>query len=164
MEERRKIKQIEKFDENGELEYTIIPNYRVHENFMTKPEVKFYKFLIKVVVQLKKEYDINLTIFSQVALNRIIDVNNNRHSKLYENIRDRSIDFVLYDEATDKIYCCIELNDETHNKPERIKRDNLIKKALDGNIKIIFIERKENYNLNQVLNEILSCRKQVLPL
>ena len=157
MEERRKIKQIEKYDEYGNLEYTIIPNYKVHENFMTKNELDFYKYLISAIINIREKHQLKLTIFSQVALNRIIDVNNNRNDKLYRNICDRSIDFVLYNESNNKIHCCIELNDETHNHPERIKRDLMIEKALKGNINIIFVERKERYNVQELMNEILKC-------
>lgn len=160
MEERRKIEQIPKFDEKGYLEYTIIPNYKIHKNFMTPNEIKFYKFLIKVVVALQEQYNLRLKIFAQVALNRIIDVNNKRYSELWENICDRSIDFVLYDENQEKIYCCIELNDETHNQPERIERDTLVKKALEGNIKIIFQKRQDNYKINEMINKILDCKRE----
>lgn len=160
MEERRKIKQVEKFDENGNLEYTIIPNYRIHENFMTENEIRFYKFLIKAVITIKEKYNINLTIFAQVALNRIIEINNKRHSELWENICDKSIDFILYDESKEKIFCCIELNDETHLQASRIARDNMIEKALkDGNVKIIFVKRQNTYNLDEMIDKILMNKK-----
>ena len=57
MNERREIKQIEVKNEIGELEYTIIPNYRVHENFMTESEIKFYKFLIRAVLEIQYKFN-----------------------------------------------------------------------------------------------------------
>ena len=156
MEEKRKVKQIEINNEFGELEYTIIPNYKIHENFMTENEIKFYKFLIKVILEIKEKYNINLTIFTQVALNRIIDVNNERHKNdLFEKISRKSIDFVLYNEKINKIFCCIELDDKTHNEPKRIKRDNLIDKIFKNNIKLIHIKTAQYYNLEEVINKII---------
>ena len=120
MEEKRKVKQIEVFDEKGNLEYTVIPNYKEHENFMTQSELRFYKFLINVIIELKEKYNLRLTIFAQVALNRLIDVNNERRmNPLFDKISRKSIDFALLDETTNKIYCCIELDDETHGREDR---------------------------------------------
>lgn len=157
MEEKRKIKQIEVKDENGNLEYTIIPNYKTHENFMTKSELLFYKFLIKVILEIKERYNINLTIFVQVVLNRIIDVNNERQkNELFDKISRKSIDFVLFDERNNNIACCIELDDETHNHSDRKERDILLDKILKNNIKLLHVQRKEYYNLENIINEIMS--------
>lgn len=157
MNERREIKQIEVKNEIGELEYTIIPNYRVHENFMTESEIKFYKFLIRAVLEIKEKYNINLTIFSQVALNRIIDVNNERRkSELFEKISRKSIDFVLYSENEEKIKCCIELDDETHKTEERSKRDELLDKIFKDNIKLLHIERDSYYDMKKIIDLIIN--------
>lgn len=156
MIEKRKIKQIEMRNEFGELEYTIIPNYKVHENFMTENEIKFYKFLIRVVLEIKERNNINLTIFTQVALNRIIDVNNERQkNELFEKISRKSIDFVLFEENTNKIKCCIELDDETHKEEKRIKRDILLDKIFKDNIKLIHIQRNQYYNLEETIKQII---------
>lgn len=156
MEEKRIIKQIEIKNELGELEYTIIPNYRIHTNFMTESEIKFYKFLVRVVIEIKERYKKDLEIFTQVALNRIIDVNNERRKKeLFEKISRKSIDFVLYDNSTDKIYCCIELDDETHNTENRLNRDILLDKIFKENIKLIHVKRSTNYDLENIIQQIM---------
>ena len=58
--EKRVVKQIEKRDENGNLEYTIIPNYKTHVDFMTKAELKFYRFLINIIIELKTKFSIGI--------------------------------------------------------------------------------------------------------
>ena len=132
---------------------------------MTQNEMKFYNYLISAVNELDKQHNIHLTIFAQVAVNRLIEVNNNRNSKLWENICDKSIDFVLYEKKLNKKYFCIELNDETHHEPKRIKRDEMLKKALNsGDVKMIFIEKQENYNVNEIMNTILECNKKAISL
>lgn len=157
MNEKREIKQIEVKNEKGELEYTIIPNYRVHKNFMTESEIKFYKFLIRAILEIKEKYNINLTIFSQVALNRIIDVNNERKkSELFEKISRKSIDFVLYSENEEKIKCCIELDDETHKTEERVERDILLDKIFKDNIKLLHIKRDNYYNMEEIIELIIN--------
>ena len=156
MEEKRKVKQIEVFDEKGELEYTIIPNYKTHENFMTQNELRFYKCLIKSILDIKEKYNLNLTIFVQVALNRIIDVNNERKmGELFDKISRKSIDFVLFNETTNKIHCCIELDDETHEIEDRKKRDELLDKIFKDNIKLLHIKRCNYYDLDNIIKQIL---------
>lgn len=158
MEEKREIKQIKKYDEYGNLEYTIIPNYRTKEDFMTKTELKFYKFLIRVILEIRQRENLSLTIFTQVALNRILKVNNEREQReLFEKISRKSIDFVLFEENSNKIYCCIELDDKTHIEDEkRIQRDYLINKAFRNNIKLIHQEVSDYYDLEETINKILN--------
>lgn len=154
----RIIKQIEKTDENGNLLYTIIPNYKEHVDFLTPNEYKYYKFLIHVVSEIRQKHEISLDIFCQVALNRIIDVNNQRVGKdLWNDIRDRSIDFVLYNYTKNKIQCCIELNDRTHDVlEERKKRDKLIRSAFAFNLKFLEQHVQINYDLQETIDNILS--------
>lgn len=165
-EEKRTTKQVPVYDENGNLEYMKIPNYRLHEPFLTKNEVNFFVTLINAVNQIK---NLKLSIFAQVALNRIIDVNNERvkfgnsnkndpEKSLWKEIHERSIDFVLYDRDKEKIYCCIELNDETHKQPKRKERDEIIEKILlEGDIRIIFQKRQNHYNVDEIVKKILDC-------
>lgn len=157
MDEKRRVKQIEIYDDNGNLEYTMIPNYKEHENFMTQNELRFYKFLINVVIELKEKYNLRLTIFAQVALNRLIDVNNERRmNPLFDKISRKSIDFALLDESTNKIYCCIELDDRTHERDDRKERDILLDKVFKDNIKLIHIEKQDYYDTNDIIQKILN--------
>ena len=154
-EEKRKVKQIEILDDEGNLEYTIIPNYKVHEHFLSNNELRFYKLLIKIVIELKAKYHLNLTIFSQVALNRIIDVNNERKKdELFYKICSKSIDFVLFNENSNDIYCCIELDDSSHQLEDRQKRDILIDKVFKDNIKLLHIKSEKYYDFDNILNLI----------
>ncbi len=156
MKEQRIVKQIEKYDENGELEYTIIPNYRQHDNFLTNNELKFYKVLIIATKTIREKYNIDLKIFTQVALNRLIDVNNQRKmNELFDKISMKSIDFVLYDMNNNKVQYCIELDDETHNQEKRIERDKLLDKVFQNNINFIHIKRQEYYDIEEIIKLIV---------
>ena len=143
--EKRQMQQIEKLDEKGYLEYTIIPNYRLKQNFITENEITLYKTLKKIA------YEMNLTLFTQVSLNRILEVNNRRKQQQLQNRIDRkSIDFVLYDEKVNQIKFCIELDDETHNNENRIERDIFLDKIFSTNIKLIHIKRKNYYKYEEI--------------
>lgn len=148
--EKRKMQELEILDNKGMLEYTIIPNYKVKENFITDNELKLYKVLKKVA------YELKFDLFTQVALNRILEVNNRRKQQQLRNrIDKKSIDFVLYDEKTKKIVCCIELDDSTHEREERIERDLFLDKSCKNAIKLIRIKVQKYYDYNEILNKII---------
>ena len=143
------MKELEILDDKGMLDYTIIPNYKIKEEFITENELKLYKVLKKVA------YELKLDIFTQVALNRILEINNRRKQQQLRNRIDRkSIDFVLYDEKTKKIVCCIELDDSTHEREERIERDLFLDKIFKDTIKLIRIKVQNYYDYNKILNMI----------
>ena len=147
--EKRKMKELEILDDKGMLDYTIIPNYKIKEEFITENELKLYKVLKKVA------YELKLDIFTQVALNRILEINNRRKQQQLRNRIDRkSIDFVLYDEKTKKIVCCIELDDSTHEREERIERDLFLDKIYKDTIKLIRIKVQNYYDYDKILNMI----------
>ena len=147
--EKRKMKELEILDDKGMLDYTIIPNYKIKEEFITENELKLYKVLKKVA------YELKLDIFTQVALNRILEINNRRKQQQLRNRIDRkSIDFVLYDEKTKRIVCCIELDDPTHEREDRIERDLFLDKIFKDTIKLIRIKVQNYYDYNETLTMI----------
>lgn len=156
MEERREIYQKKVYDEEGKLKYVIIPNYTKTNFFMSQSEIKFYKFLILIVTEIREKYNIRLEIFPQVAINRIIKQNNQREKELEKDIFAKSIDFTLYDKEKDEIYCCIELDGKEHKSdPERIKRDKIVNDAFKDNIKLIRQEVQDNYDKTELIEKIL---------
>ena len=158
LEERRKIEQIPVFDENGRIEYYKIPNYSIKKEFITCRERNFMRVLINIIQRLNEEYKDNkifLQISTQVALNRIIDINNKRNTTLYEEIKNKSIDYVLYDLNTGRIICCIELDGKEHfENTERKNRDILLSKMLNEVVKIIHIKCNNCYDEDEIIKLI----------
>ena len=74
-------------------------------------------FFFKILENLTNK--LNFKLFTQVALYEIITTNNQEY---FYKIKSKSIDFVITDEKC-KIKLCIELDDPTHNRLDRIKRD-----------------------------------------
>ena len=138
---------LNKFNINGdnEKENINIGLYEKKEYLMTKNELKFYKQLKKITDKL------NLTIFVQVSLYQIIK---NKEYKDFNKIKSKSIDFVIT-ENNGKIKLCIELDDSSHNKNNRIKRDNFINEIFkQTNINLLRIPVQESYNLETLENKI----------
>lgn len=158
LEEKRKIKQIPIYDEDGRIDFYKIPNYTLKKEFITCNERIFMRTLINIIPKLNekyKEYKVFCQISTQVALNRIIDINNQRNSSLYKEIKNKSIDYVLYDLNTGKILCCIELDGTEHiENTVRKERDILLSKMLKEVVKIIHIQSNTNYDEDEIIRQI----------
>ena len=112
---------------------------------LTQNELKFYK-LLKSITDRN-----NLNLFSQVSLYEII---NSKDIKSFNKIKSKTIDFVITD-VNCKIKLCIELDDPTHIKENRQKRDEFIDKLFNIlDIKLIRIPVQNFYNLNDLEQKV----------
>lgn len=98
--------------------------YRPKIYITTLNELHFYEVLLDIA----KELD--LILFCQVSLYSIIEpkkeLDRSTKRTFLNKIDRKSIDFVLVDKKNCKIKLCIELDDSTHNKKDRIVRDEFI--------------------------------------
>lgn len=139
---RKKINKV-----NNEVDESINYNekYTKKEYLLTQTELKFYKLLKQITDEL------NLVICPQVTLYEIV---NNKNYRDFGKIQSKSIDFVIT-EPNLKIKLCIELDDYTHTKGKRIKRDKFINKLFnDVGIKLIRIPVQNYYNLEEIKQKI----------
>lgn len=115
--------------------------YKKKTYLLTQNELKFYKLLKNIT---EKN---NLNVFSQVALYEIIKYKN---IKDFNKIKSKTIDFVITD-SNCKIKLCIELDDPTHIKENRQKRDEFINKLFkDLDIKLLRIPTQNYYNIKEL--------------
>lgn len=156
--DRREVIQIKDYDKYGNLRGMIIPSYKLRKNFMDKYEIELYKCLLKAIARIRVNYEQNYSIFAQVSLNRIFDVNDMREYRtLFNDIIDRSIDFVIYDNNRDCIHRCIELNGSSHDEKRR-KRDNMINEIFrhyQRNLKLIWIPIQDSYDIDELVQKII---------
>lgn len=123
-------------------------NYAV-KNFLTPAESEFLLVLEKVIGD---RYEIE----KQVQLSRIAtpkDSNKNFTNYHYFNkIKAKSIDFVLFDKTKNyKPYLCIELDDHSHLRWDRIKRDEFVNGVMkDINLRIIHVPVRRFYNTEKL--------------
>lgn len=132
---------------NSELNENINYNekYAKKDYLLTQTELKFYKLLKQITDKL------NLVICPQVTLYEIVNI---KDYKGFSKIQSKSIDFVIA-EPNLKIKLCIELDDYTHKRGKRIKRDEFINKLFnDLEIKLIRVPVQNYYNLEELKNKI----------
>ena len=164
---RRELVQIPIADEDGRIKYYVIPNYTVRKEFETASERRFHGLLIKIINKIKEEnHNIkHIQISAQVAINRIIDINNKRNGDLREEIRDKSIDYVIYDLNNGEIKCCIELNGKEHDiDPKTRQRDILVHKMFKGLIPLIPIPLEEAFNEETLYRQIKEALETTKPI
>ena len=119
--------------------------YEKKTYLLTQNELKFYKLLKNITDKN------NLNLFCQVALYEIIK---SKNIKDFNKIKSKTIDFVITD-VNCKIKLCIELDDPTHIKENRQKRDEFVDNLFkELNIKLIRIPVQSYYNLNELENKI----------
>lgn len=119
--------------------------YEKKTYLLTQNELKFYKLLKNITDKN------NLNLFCQVALYEIIK---SKNIKDFNKIKSKTIDFVITD-VNCKIKLCIELDDPTHIKENRQKRDEFVDNLFkELNIKLIRTPVQSYYNLNELENKI----------
>ena len=139
----RKNRESENKEEEKNINYKDL--YIKKDYIMTEQEYKFYRLL--------KNYTSknNLNLFAQVSLYAIV---NSKYYSDFNKIKSKSIDFVITD-VNCKIKLCIELDDYTHIKEERRKRDNFIDKLFEElEIKMLRIPVQNYYNMTDIERKI----------
>ncbi len=119
----------------------------VKKNYLlTKAEKDFFRILEQVIEN--KYY-----VFPQIHLSQLLLVKTERQERLkYRNkITQKSVDFVIVEKNYLNPLLAIELDDSSHNRKDRIKRDNFIEKALkDAGLPLLRIKRKQSYNVHEI--------------
>ncbi len=133
--------------------------YRPKRYITTLNELNFYKVLIEIAKEL------NLLVFAQVSLYAILETKNLDNKKLqryyFNKIKAKSIDFVLVDPKDCRVKLCIELDDSTHKRKNRKKRDEFINKLFrDLEINLYRIPVYPVYYKNTIKQQIQAEMKE----
>lgn len=133
-----------KKDEPISAEY----KYAVKSEFMSAPERELYVRLLKTVGG-------DFEIFPQVALVSLIDkVNFNS----YRNELFRIVDFALCDRRSLKPKLIIELNDASHNRADRVARDEKVRCiAARAGLNVLTITTDENFDDRTLRKKVFSA-------
>lgn len=102
-------------------------NYTRKKFFMSRAEHEFYDVLIRAVGQ-------QYLIFSQVHLPTLLDekVKGQNWRAAFRHVNGKSVDFVLCDKAYISPVLAIELDDRSHEAPDRIDRDGEVERIFKG--------------------------------
>ena len=133
-------KQMQYINTNGFYPYK-------ERKLLTNNEYRFYYNL----VQLADKY--NLSVQVKMRLADIIEVDkckitNQEYMSYFGKIKSKHIDFVLTHKYTMQMIAAIELDDKSHQKQNRIERDDFVNNALTA-AGIDFI-RSYNFNINSL--------------
>jgi hypothetical protein len=84
--------------------------------FFTAAEKKFYDILIRAVDQ-------EFVVFSKCRVADLIGVDSKKHFGAFNRIKSKHIDFVIVRKSDGGLICGIELDDSSHKRWDRVKRD-----------------------------------------
>ncbi len=100
--------------------------YLKQETFLSLAEIDFYKKL-KTLVDEK-----NLIVFAKVRLCDLVWIPKNYElfKFFFNTIKAKQIDFVLCDAENFEIKCLVELDDMSHDLPQRHSRDTFVNKVV----------------------------------
>lgn len=120
--------------------------YFKRPSLVTKSELRFYKSLHKAVLD-------DFEIFAMVRIADLIRVEKGSANgrKWLNKILSKHIDFVLCDPRSLEPVVCIELDDDSHNRPDRIERDKFVNDAFDAaDLPLLRIPVESSYNAREV--------------
>jgi len=152
LKERRKLYQVPLI-KNGRILGSVIPNYKLRTDFMSENERNFFKKLQNVVLDMSKRSanKVYYHISAQVAVNRLVEINDKRNSKrLCEELKDKSVDFVIYDLTNNKLVCLIELDTKEHFESIKvIERDDDLYHMFNSLVPLVRIPAKGHYDYTE---------------
>lgn len=101
--------------------------YEPRKAIVTRSELRFYKSLRKAVLD-------DWEIFAMVRIADLLKVSQSTAKRRVwlNKILSKHIDFVLCDPNTLEALVAIELDDVSHNRPERIERDKFVNLAFES--------------------------------
>lgn len=150
----KKHKTSKQHSPNANQQFTAYKNeyrYKKRPYLLTQNEYHFYKALVPIANEK------SLTICPKVRLADIIEPQKGQHWKgAFAKIKSKHIDFLLCEGPLIPILA-IELDDNSHNRAERIERDQFVDQALQQS-GIPIIHTQGNGNLKEKIEStILSC-------
>lgn len=125
--------------------------YRLRNDFLTPAELTFYRVLQSAASGWA-------TILCKVSLGDLFYTNTGDYgqNQAYRNKIDRKhVDFVLCDPQTMRPLLAIELDDKSHQRPDRQKRDTFVDGVFDAaNLPLLHVPVRQTYPL-EPLKQIL---------
>ena len=125
-------------------------DYKHRNWFLTKAEHEFYKALVQAVGQ-------DYIIFAQVHLPTLLDekVVGQYWKAAFRHVSQKSVDFVLCDKAYISPKLAIELDDRSHERPDRQDRDIEVERILKGaGMPLLRIQNHGTFNSQDLAQKI----------
>lgn len=128
-------------------------SYHLKKSLLTKNEMEFYETLKKVINE-------DLIIFSMVRLADIFSIDKGKGFQASLNrINSRHVDFLLCQKETLQPVLAIELDDKSHERSDRINRDEFVNQLFDhAGLPLLRYRSKNHYypdDIKDKLNPVL---------
>ncbi len=124
--------------------------YKQKQYLMTYVENKCYHAIVQAV---QDKY----FVFPQVHLSAFIDhkVEGQNWKSAFRHINQKSVDFVLCDKHYISPKLAIELDDKTHERPDRIDRDGEVERVLQqAGLPLLRLENGNGFNSTEIAQKI----------
>jgi hypothetical protein len=130
------------------------PKYRKSASILTNAEKEFYVALANAVHP-------ELVVFPKVRVADIVEVNAPRHSRgwqsAFNRIGQKHVDFVLCRATTLETLGAVELDDSTHQRQDRQRRDEFVDRVLtDAGLKVIRVRCEATYSKGAIRRRVLT--------
>ena len=126
------------------------PRAMVSTKFVTPAELNFYRVLTRVLAGRGH-------VLAQVALNRVLFLPGQPARGSWSNkMRGRSLDFLVCDPATLRPMVAIELDDSSHDRPDRRARDDDVERLLSAaGLPFVRFKCRRTYHTQSVADAVL---------
>jgi hypothetical protein len=127
--------------------------YKLCDSLFTPAERNFYYALTKAV-------DDNQVVFGKVRVADLITVKRKGDRKRdfgdLAKIAQKHVDFCICNKSDLSVLCVLELNDRSHEKRERIERDDFLKRVFaDVKLPIVWVPAKSTYDIQSIKGSII---------
>jgi hypothetical protein len=128
--------------------------YLLQDSILTKNELAFYHSLNRIVGN-------KFIILSKVRLSDIFITQQGKgYYAALNRINPRHVDFLLVDLNTFKPILGTELDDKSHNRPDRQERDDFVNGLYDAmNLPLLRMQAKHGYDVNEIKSGIITTIK-----
>lgn len=129
------------------------PKYRPRGALFTPAESVFLHVLDKSIGD-------QYRVFGKVRLGDVVEavpgVFKSSYIKARNQVFGKHLDYILCCRETNSIVCAIELDDSSHNRQDRVKRDHIVNMALkSAKIPLVRIKCSNRYDAAIVRNKII---------
>ena len=120
--------------------------YTTRDSLLTRSELKFYRVLVKAV-------SADWEIFAMVRIADLMRVKKGtrQYRKWLNKILAKHVDFVICDSENLVPLVAIELDDASHNRPDRIERDKLVNEIFQSaGMPLLRIRTAKDYSAREI--------------
>ncbi|QSV15467.1 DUF2726 domain-containing protein [Photobacterium ganghwense] len=141
----------------GTTDDTTDTQYQPIKRLLTPAERSFYGVLSTC---LKDDYLIFCKVRIADVIKPVSGLNRSEWQRAFNKISSKHLDFVICDKKDLSILCAVELNDSSHEKATRAKRDAFVSKSLESaGVSFTEFSAKKSYSISDVSERLSTYLK-----